>query len=76
MPVVGNFYFSIFLQLTWEFLGLESECEGSICLPNNKIIDFLEASCCCGNLKKKGENEHITPFIWPIDLVVLLRLTV
>ena len=23
----------------WKFLGLESECGGSICWPNNKIID-------------------------------------
>ena len=37
MAVVGNFIF--FLRLTWEFLGLESEREGSICWPNNKIID-------------------------------------
>ena len=39
MVVVGNFYFSIFLRLTWEFLGFESERGGSICWPNNKIID-------------------------------------
>ena len=37
MAVVVNFYFSIFLQLTWEFLGIESEREGSVCWPNNKI---------------------------------------
>ena len=40
MAVVGNFYFSIFLQLTGEFLGLESERGGSVCWPNNKIIDM------------------------------------
>ena len=39
MAVVGNFYFYIFLRLTWEFLGLESERGGSVCWPNNKIID-------------------------------------
>ena len=38
MAVVGNFYFSIFLRLTWEFLGLESERGGSVCWPNNFII--------------------------------------
>ena len=37
--VVGNLNFSYFLLLMWEFLGLESECEGSIYWPNNKIID-------------------------------------
>ena len=41
MAVVDNFYFSIFLRLMWEFLGLESERGGSICWPNNKIIDLL-----------------------------------
>ena len=39
MAVMGNFYFSIFLRLTWEFLGFESERRGSVCWPNNKIID-------------------------------------
>ena len=39
MTVVGNIYVSIFFQLTWEFLGLESERGGSVCWPNNKIID-------------------------------------
>ena len=39
MAVVDNFYFSIFLRLTWEFLGLESERGGLVCYPNNKIID-------------------------------------
>ena len=37
MAVVGNFYFSIFLRLMREFLGLESERGGSVCQPNNKI---------------------------------------
>ena len=40
MAVVGNFYFSIFLRLIWEFLSLEAERGGSVCWPNNKIIDF------------------------------------
>ena len=39
MIVVGNFNFSYFLRLTWEFLDLESERGGSVCWPNNKIID-------------------------------------
>ena len=39
MAVVGNFYFSIFLRLTWKFLGLESKCGSSVYWPNNKIID-------------------------------------
>ena len=39
MAVVSNFYFSIFLRLMWEFLGLESERGDSDCWPNNKIID-------------------------------------
>ena len=43
MAMVGNFYFSIFLRLTWEFLGFESERGASVCWPNNKIID--EVSC-------------------------------
>ena len=43
MTVVGNFYFSIFLRLMWEFLDLESEHGGSVCWPNNKIIDSLNA---------------------------------
>jgi hypothetical protein len=44
MAVVGNFCFSIFLQLTCEFLVLESECGGSVCWPNNKIIDLGKAT--------------------------------
>ena len=40
MAVAGNFYFSIFFRLTWEFLGLESEHGDSFCWPNNKIIDM------------------------------------
>ena len=43
MTVVGNFYFSIFLRLMLEFLDLESEHGGSVCWPNNKIIDSLNA---------------------------------
>ena len=38
MAVMGNF-FLIFLRLPCEFLDLESERVGSICWPNNKIID-------------------------------------
>jgi len=38
MSVVGNFYF---FRLMWEFLDLESECGGSVCWPNNKIIDYI-----------------------------------
>ena len=37
--MVGNFYFYVFLLLTWEFLDLESECGGSVCWLNNKIIE-------------------------------------
>ena len=44
MAVVGNFYFSIFLQLMWEFLYIESERGGSICWPNNKIIVYRDDS--------------------------------
>ena len=40
MILVGNFYFSIFLRLTWKLLGLKSERGVSVCWPNNKIIDF------------------------------------
>ena len=38
---MGNFYFFIFLRLTWKFLGLESGRGGSVCWPNNKIIDLF-----------------------------------
>ena len=41
MTVVGNFYFSYFLRLIWEFLDLESERGVSVCWPNNKIIDLF-----------------------------------
>ena len=41
MAVMDNFYYSIFLRLTWEYLGLKSERGGSVCWPNNKIIDVL-----------------------------------
>ena len=41
---MGNFYFSIFFQLTWKFLGLASERGGSVCWPNNKIIDCFSAA--------------------------------
>ena len=34
-----EFQFFFFLRLTWEFLDFESECGGSVCWPNNKIID-------------------------------------
>ena len=39
MAVMGNLFFSIFLRLTWEFLSPKSERGGSVCCPNNKIID-------------------------------------
>ena len=39
MAVVSNFYYSIFLQLMWKFLDFESECGGSVCWSNNKIVD-------------------------------------
>ena len=39
MAAVGNFNFSYFFRLTWEFLGFESEREDSVLWPNNKIID-------------------------------------
>ena len=42
MTVVGNLNFSYFLRLTWEFLDFESECGGSVCWPNNKIIEDCE----------------------------------
>jgi hypothetical protein len=42
MAVVGNFYFSIFLRLTWKFLDLESERGGSVCWSNNNIIDTCQ----------------------------------
>ena len=40
MTVVGNFNFSYFLRLMWEFLGLEIERGGSVCWPNNKISQY------------------------------------
>ena len=40
MAVVGNFNFSYFLRLTWEFLDLEIEFGGSVCWPNNKISQY------------------------------------
>ena len=40
MAVMGNFYFSIFFRLTWEFLGLESERGGSVCWINVRISGF------------------------------------
>ena len=46
IAVVGNFYFSIFFRLTWGFLGLESERGGSVCWPNNKIIDLYDDTNC------------------------------
>ena len=40
MAVVGNFNFSYFLRLTWEFLSLEIERGGSVGWPNNKISQY------------------------------------
>ena len=42
MAMVGNFYFPIFFQLTWEFLDPESERGGFVYWPNNKIIDYKQ----------------------------------
>ena len=39
MAVIGNLNLFYFLRLTWEFLDFEGERGGSICWPNNKIID-------------------------------------
>jgi len=70
MAVVGNFYFSIFLRLTWKFLDLESEREGSVCWPNNKIIDntqiwITSVVSSYAKLKKKElteqTNQHMAP---------------
>jgi len=49
MAVVGNFYFFIFLRLTWEFLGLESERGGSVCWPNNKITSKVARANSAGS---------------------------
>ena len=40
MTVVGNFNCSYFLRLTWQILGLNIECGGSVCWPNNKISQY------------------------------------
>ena len=40
MAVVGNFNFSYFLRIIWEFLGLEIEHGGPICWPNNMISQY------------------------------------
>ena len=40
MAVVGNLNFFYFLRLTRKILSLKSECGGSVCLQNNKIIDL------------------------------------
>ena len=40
MIVVGNFNFSYFLRLTWEFLRLQIKRGGSVCWPNNKISQY------------------------------------
>ena len=39
MAVVGNFFY--LSPIKWEFLGLESEREGSVCWLNNKIIYYV-----------------------------------
>ena len=44
MAVVGNFNFLFSLQLTWEFLDLESKRGGSVCWTNNKIIDYYHGT--------------------------------
>lgn len=40
MAMVGNFSFLIFLWLTWEFVGLESDRGGSVSWSNIYIIDI------------------------------------
>ena len=40
IEVVGNFNFSYFLRLTWEFLRLQIKRGGSVCWPNNKISQY------------------------------------
>ena len=42
MAVVGNFYFFVFLRLTWKFVDFESERGGSVYWRNNKIIDMCK----------------------------------
>ena len=56
MTVMGNFYFSIFLQLTWEFLDLESERGVSVCWPNNKIIDLFSHKQKNKNLRNRPQR--------------------
>jgi len=41
MTVVGNFNFSYFLRLLWEFLNFNSKHGNFICWPNNKIVDLV-----------------------------------
>ena len=60
---MGNFYFFIFIRLTWEFLDFESECGGSVYWPNNKIIDSSSQS------KSKILNIYILPFIFACTCV-------
>ena len=61
MAAVDNFYFFIFFRLTCEFLGLESEHEGSICWPNNKIIDDVFLS-----LHTTLSTFHMILTVWPL----------
>ena len=59
MAVVSNLNFSYFFRLMWEFLGLESERGGSICWPNNKIINIITLS------KLNGHTLYIPIRLWP-----------
>ena len=59
MAVVSIFYFSIFLKLMWEFLGLESKRGGSVCWPNNKIIDRYDPRL----MKLKFANDPLADLV-------------
>jgi len=61
MAVVDNFNFFYFLRLMWKFLNLESECGGSVCWPNNKIIDSSYFDDLAKDNKKRKE---IISSIW------------
>ena len=61
MAVVGNFNFSIFLRLTWKFLGPLSECGGSVCWSNNKIIDSF-----IGPFARDEMVQNAPPHSWSI----------
>ena len=64
MAMVGNFNFFYFLRLTWEFLNLKSECGGSVCWSNNKIIidenDQLYTYVCLHFIAENGMGLEIS----------------